>query len=64
MPNITRGDRVAGVMAYLAGRGRHDEDTNPHVVAGLHPVLDRSAIEGAQARSDAVRVEPAVYSCR
>lgn len=39
MPNITRGDRVAGVMVYLAGDGRHNEHTNPHVVAGHEVVV-------------------------
>lgn len=34
MPNITRGDRFGGLMSYLAGEGRSNEHTNPHVVAG------------------------------
>lgn len=38
IPNITRGARVAGLMVYLAGEGRHNEHSNPHVVAG-HDVV-------------------------
>lgn len=34
MPNITRGSRMAGLVMYLAGPGRANEHTNPHVVAG------------------------------
>jgi len=34
MPNITRGARVSGLMAYLAGPGRSNEHTEPHLVAG------------------------------
>ncbi|WP_235915519.1 relaxase/mobilization nuclease domain-containing protein, partial [Puerhibacterium puerhi] len=42
MPNITRGDRVAGVMVYLVGKGRHNEHTNPHVVAGHDVVVEQA----------------------
>jgi hypothetical protein len=34
MPNITRGDRVAGLMVYLTGTGRGNVHTEPHLVAG------------------------------
>jgi hypothetical protein len=34
MPNIVRGGRMAGLLVYLAGPGRANEHTNPHVVAG------------------------------
>jgi len=36
IPNITRGGRMAGVMAYLAGPGRDGGEvhTEPHLVAG------------------------------
>ena len=34
MPNVTRGDRMAGLMTYLAGNGRANEHTEPHLVAG------------------------------
>lgn len=50
MPNITRGDRVAGVMVYLAGEGRHNEHTNPHVVAGHDVIVD--AVGGRELSTD------------
>ena len=34
MPNVVRGDRMAGLMVYLAGEGRHNEHEEPHLVAG------------------------------
>jgi hypothetical protein len=34
MPNITRGARMTGLMAYLAGPGRSNEHSEPHLVAG------------------------------
>lgn len=34
MPNITRGGRMGGLMVYLAGDGRANEHTDPHLVAG------------------------------
>ena len=34
MPNVTRGDRPGGLMTYLAGPGRANEHTDPHLVAG------------------------------
>lgn len=34
MPNITRGDRMSGLVTYLVGGGRHNEHTEPHLVAG------------------------------
>jgi hypothetical protein len=34
MPNITRGDRMPGLVMYLVGPGRQDEHVNPHLVAG------------------------------
>ena len=50
MPNITSGGRMSGLMTYLAGEGRANEHTEPHLVAGdpaimaLHGdvVLDRA----------------------
>lgn len=58
MPNITRGDRVAGVMVYLVSPGRSNEHREPHLVAGDPAImawhdtaeLDRdSALEIARA---------------
>lgn len=34
MPNVVRGHRMAGLMTYLVGPGRHNEHTEPHLVAG------------------------------
>ncbi|GGC17935.1 relaxase/mobilization nuclease domain-containing protein [Cellulomonas carbonis] len=34
IPHIVRGDRMAGLMTYLVGEGRHNEHTEPHLVAG------------------------------
>lgn len=34
MPNVTRGDRMSGLLTYLAGPGRSNEHTEPHLVAG------------------------------
>ncbi|MFC5382150.1 relaxase [Aquipuribacter nitratireducens] len=34
MPNITRGSRMGGLLAYLQGPGRANEHTYPHLVAG------------------------------
>lgn len=34
IPNVVRGNRMAGLMAYLVGPGRANEHTEPHLVAG------------------------------
>jgi hypothetical protein len=34
IPNITQGDRMAGLMMYLAGPGRANEHEEPHLVTG------------------------------
>lgn len=34
IPNVTRGDRMAGLFVYLAGEGKRNEHTEPHLVAG------------------------------
>lgn len=39
MPNVVRGDRMAGLMVYLAGPGRANEHTEPHLVAGDRAML-------------------------
>lgn len=43
MPNITRGARMSGLMSYLAGPGRSNEHSEPHLVAGdaaIMPTLE------------------------
>ncbi len=39
MPNITRGQRMSGLLVYLAGPGRANEHTEPHLVAGDSAIL-------------------------
>lgn len=39
MPNVSRGDRMTGLLAYLVGPGRANEHTEPHLVAGDAPML-------------------------
>lgn len=34
IPNITKGDRIQGLVRYLAGPGRHNEHADQHVIAG------------------------------
>ena len=60
MPNITRGQRMSGLMAYLQGPGRSNEHVEPHLVAGdpavmaWHDdaVLDRDAALAIAAQVD------------
>lgn len=39
IPNVSRGDRMAGLMVYLAGPGRSNEHVEPHLVAGSAPIM-------------------------
>lgn len=39
MPNISRGDRMAGLMVYLSGAGRHNEHEEQHLVAGNSAIV-------------------------
>lgn len=34
IPNVVRGERMAGLLTYLVGPGRRNEHTEPHLVAG------------------------------
>lgn len=34
IPNVVRGDRMGGLVVYLAGAGRSNEHVEPHLVAG------------------------------
>lgn len=54
MPNITRGERMTGLLTYLAGPGRHNEHTEPHLVAGDAAIMawhgeDELSVEAARA---------------
>lgn len=39
IPNITKGERMSGLLVYLAGPGRANEHTDPHLVAGSGPIM-------------------------
>ena len=39
MPNISRGDRMGGLMVYLAGGGRSNEHEEQHLVAGNSAIV-------------------------
>jgi Relaxase/Mobilisation nuclease domain len=39
IPNVVRGERMAGLMTYLVGSGRRNEHTEPHLVAGDSALL-------------------------
>ena len=39
IPNITKGTRMHGLIAYLAGPGRANEHTDPHLVAGSPSIM-------------------------
>lgn len=39
MPNISRGDRMGGLMVYLAGPGRSNEHEEQHIVAGNSAIV-------------------------
>lgn len=56
IPNITRGDRMAGLMAYLVGPGRANEHENPHLVAGDDRVLMAVEHEGELSSYDAFEI--------
>lgn len=63
MPNITRGGQIGGLLVYLAGAGRSNEHTEPHLIAGdpaimaMHgdSVLDRNTALAVAASLDAPR---------
>lgn len=38
---ITRGQKMAGLIYYLQGPGKHNEHTNPHMVAGRGGAVER-----------------------
>ena len=55
MPNITRGDRMGGLMVYLAGPGRANQHTEPHLVAG-DPALMAWHDDNELGRNDALAI--------
>ena len=53
IPNITRGDDMRGLVAYLAGPGRRNEHRDQHVVAGSEDIefrFDDIDLDRAQTR--------------
>ena len=60
MPNITRGARMSGLLAYLAGPGKANEHVEPHLVAGSAAVLawqDGEVLDRAGARQAAMELD-------
>ncbi|GMA33646.1 relaxase/mobilization nuclease domain-containing protein [Litorihabitans aurantiacus] len=55
MPNVSRGDRVSGLLVYLAGPGRHNEHTGQRVITG-DTVTRLTAPEGVLNRDDALAI--------
>lgn len=64
MPNVVRGERMGGLLVYLAGPGRANEHTEPHLLAGDAAMmawhddneLDRSAALSVARHLDRPRV--------
>ena len=60
MPNITRGVRMKGLLEYLAGPGKANEHTSPHLVAGDGAIMtwyDDAVLDMNAARQVAVDVD-------
>lgn len=56
MPNIVRGGRMTGLMAYLVGPGRENEHTNPMIVAGDDRVTFQIAPGTVLSHDDAMTI--------
>ncbi|WP_432524038.1 relaxase/mobilization nuclease domain-containing protein [Kineococcus sp. SYSU DK006] len=60
MPNITRGERMGGLLAYLAGPGKANEHVEPHLVTGDASVMtwhDDAVLDAATAADIARQLE-------
>ncbi len=55
IPNITRGQRVHGLLIYLWGPGRREEHTDPHLVAAWDGAGELADLEPAPQRQPARR---------
>ena len=55
IPNVTRGDRMGGLLTYLVGPGKSDEHTEPHLVAG-DPALMSWYAEVELSRADGLAI--------
>ena len=66
IPNITRGRRIAGLLVYLAGPGRANEHTEPHLVAGDSAIMawhdDAELNRDAALESPGASITPAARS--
>ncbi len=56
MPNITRGGRMRGVVAYLVGPGKQNEHRSPHLVAGDPGLMSGWGQTGLDRRGVAVEI--------
>ncbi|MFK0172913.1 relaxase/mobilization nuclease domain-containing protein [Streptomyces sp. NPDC090306] len=59
-PNVTRGSRTHGLLAYLYGPGRHNEHTDPHLVGSF----DGFAPDPGRERTTSVKELAAVLDLR
>jgi hypothetical protein len=60
MPNVTRGDRMGGLLSYLAGEGRANEHTEPHLVNGdaaTFTFFGDSVLDGSSALAIATHLD-------
>ena len=55
IPNVTRGDRMGGLLVYLVGPGKSDEHAEPHLVAG-DPALMAWYCETELSKADGVAI--------
>lgn len=55
IPNVVRGSRMGGLLVYLAGPGRHNEHTEPHLVAG-DPAMMAWHDDNELGRNDALAI--------
>src|SRR5437660_615253 len=55
IPNVTRGGKTHGVLVYLVGKGKREEHTDPHLVAGS-PETIRMAEGRLLERGDAIQL--------
>lgn len=53
IPKITKGNRPYGIVSYLVGPGRHNEHTDPHLIAGSPTLM--AWFDDAQLNEDSAR---------
>ncbi|WP_407659562.1 relaxase/mobilization nuclease domain-containing protein [Kineococcus indalonis] len=60
MPNVVRGERLQGLMAYLVGPGKANEHSEPHLVAGDAAIMawhDDAELDHASAMAIAEQLD-------